>query len=242
MSDKPVSLIIEDDPDLADLLETQLRRHGFAVRRAPDLGRAHAWLEHDPVDVAVIDRNLPDGDGLELCKHLRSTHPSTGIIMLTCRGDIADRIGGLHAGADDYVAKPFSIEELMARVQSVVRRAKGSPATTSNDTVTFGDLVINPVNRVALFRGVELSLTATEFDLLLFLARNPGRAFSRSELLKTVWGYTLSGYEHTVNTHITRLRAKLQEDVTQPRYILTVWAVGYKFAEVAPASGDVAAV
>lgn len=226
---KPLTLLLEDDDDLASIIEAHLKRTGFAVRRARDISSADEWATREVLDIAIIDRNLPDGDGLELCRQLRKQQPKAGIIMLTCLGETNDRIMGLNAGADDYIAKPFNVDELMARVASVMRRTASSSQGEEAEIVERGALYINKTERTAKFRGGELDLSPTEFDLLTFLAENPGKAFSRSELLTRVWRYSLAGYEHTVNAHIGKLRAKLGDDPYNPRYIVTVWKVGYRF-------------
>jgi len=226
---KPLTLLLEDDEDLATIIESHLKRSGFAVRRARDIACAEEWVSREMLDIAIIDRNLPDGDGLEICRVLRSQQPKTGIIMLTCLGETSDRIMGLTAGADDYVAKPFDIEELMARVNSVLRRTGSSALGNDIEIIERGDLLINKTERTAKFRGSDLELSPTEFDLLTFLAEHPGKAFSRSELLTQVWRYSLPGYEHTVNAHIGKLRAKLGDDPYNPKYIVTVWKIGYRF-------------
>lgn len=224
------ALIIEDDLDLAALVAANLRSEGFIVRLSHEAESALAALKEVPFTLAVIDRNLPDIDGIEICKHIRSNSPNTGIIMLTCLGRTSQRIEGLEAGADDYITKPFSIDELVARVHSVMRRAAATPAPALPTKIKVGDLLIDLQAKEVYVKGQKIVMTETEFDLLAFLAQHPGKKFSRTELLHSVWGYTLSGYEHTVNTHITRVRSKVGDDPAAPRYILTVWGVGYQFA------------
>lgn len=231
---KPIALLVEDDVDLAQLLCSHLREEGILVTLAHDGAEAFERLRELHFTIAILDRNLPDLDGVELCKHIRKTSPTTGVILLTCIGQTSERVRGLNAGADDYIAKPFSIDELLARTQSVIRRATSNEKTPPLNEIHAGELSISKITRNVLFKGEKLELTETEFDLLVFLAENPGVKFSRTELLHNVWGYTSSGYEHTINTRINRLRMKLKEDTANPSYIITVWGVGYKFSEDLP--------
>lgn len=234
----PTALIIEDDLDLAHLIATHLKGEGYLVRVVHDIRQAIPLLQESSLGLAIIDRNLPDGDGIEVCRRIRELTPQAGIIMLTCLGQTQQRIEGLGAGADDYVTKPFSVDELIARVRSVARRSSLPPTPPPSDSIKILDLEINTSKRTVTLRGELIDLTDTEYRILLLLARAPGRAFSRSELLHNVWGYTLDGYEHTISTHITRLRAKLHEDLSSLRYILTVWGVGYKFADCQTQEND----
>lgn len=177
---------------------------------------------------------LPGMEGLEVCRRLRAKPPYTPILMLTAKSSELDRVLGLEVGADDYLTKPFSIRELVARVKALFRRVEaigtqGSPGPQK--TIRAGDLIIDVEKRKVMLESKQADLTAKEFDLLLQFAQHPGRVYTRSQLLDLVWGYAHDGYEHTVNSHINRLRAKIEEDPARPRYILTVWGVGYKFAE-----------
>jgi DNA-binding response OmpR family regulator len=178
---------------------------------------------------------LPGLDGMEICRRLRRKPPYVPILMLTAKSSEMDRVVGLEIGADDYVSKPFSIPELLARVKAIFRRveelSEGAREAVP-DIIRAGDLVIDPVGRKATLKGRTLDLTAKEFDLLLHFAGNPGKVYTRSQLLDMVWGYGHDGYEHTVNSHINRLRSKIEKDSAHPEYILTVWGVGYKFAEL----------
>ncbi len=178
---------------------------------------------------------LPDGDGLTLCRQFRQTNATLPILMLTARSTELDRVVGLEMSADDYLTKPFSIAELLARVKALFRRVdahRANLAKPDQETVIqHGDLSIDVARRQVILEEKPLELTAREFDLLLFFARHPGRVFTRLQLLDQVWGYNHDGYEHTVNSHINRLRAKLEADPAHPRYVITVWGVGYKFAE-----------
>ena len=173
---------------------------------------------------------LPGKGGIDICRELRAKNVRANIIMLTSRGDEVEKILGLELGADDYVTKPFSIREILARVKAVLRR-QASPEAISDSPLEILGLVINKTSREVALEGHPVDLTSTEFDLLLYMASNPGRAFSREQLLNAVWGYTSNAYEHTVNTHINRLRAKIEKSAGDPQLIQTVWGVGYRFAQ-----------
>jgi DNA-binding response OmpR family regulator len=181
-----------------------------------------------PPDLVVLDLMLPKLDGLEVCRRLRAGS-QVPVIMLTARGEEADRIVGLELGADDYMVKPFSPRELAARVKSVLRRTSAASSNPSGGQLRFNSLVINPQTREVTEGGRKVSLTAKEFDLLLFLASSPGQVFTRDQLMDKVWDYTYAGDQSTVTVHIRRLRAKLKADPLRPRYVKTVWGVGYKF-------------
>jgi DNA-binding response OmpR family regulator len=226
-------LVVEDDRDIAALVELHLRDLGADVtlvhdgRAALDLAMARTF------DLIVLDLMLPSVDGLEICRRLRSQNRYTPILMLTARSTDVDRIVGLEIGADDYLTKPFNVRELVARVKALLRRvdalSKNEPEEVS--LLDLGDLTIDVIKRRVTLRGTEIELTAREFDLLLHFARHPGRVYTRAQLLDQVWGYGHEGYEHTVNSHINRLRSKIEHDQSQPGYILTVWGVGYKFRD-----------
>jgi len=225
-------LIVEDDAHIAELLDMHLRDEGYAVERAADGTQGLRRLGEGDWDALVLDLMLPGVDGLEICKRARAMTRYTPIIITSARSSEVHRILGLELGADDYLAKPFSVLELVARVKALLRR---SDALARNARLEAGllvrhDLTIDPVAREATLGGTRLDLTPREFDLLHFFARHPGQVFSRLELLNEVWGYRHDGYEHTVNTHINRLRAKIERDPSEPRRILTVWGRGYKFA------------
>jgi DNA-binding response OmpR family regulator len=196
-----------------------------------------AEAESKQYDLIILDLMLPGMDGLEVCRRLRGRSNYTPILMLTSKSSEIDRVVGLELGADDYLTKPFSVNELKARVKAIFRRMGAmSQAATLVDAgkiITSRELTIDLARREVRIgkRGVEL--TAKEFDLLLYFAQNPGRVYSRTQLLDAVWGYSHSGYEHTVNSHINRLRSKIERDPAKPDYILTVWGVGYKFADTA---------
>ena len=226
-------LVVEDNPDLADLVTLNLRDEGYAVESIGDGSLALAKLQAEPYDLVILDLMLPGMDGLMLCNQLRNRPDYLPILMLTAKSTELDRVLGLEVGADDYVTKPFSIRELMARVKALFRRvdAMGKVSAEKNEQLDINGLIIDPDKRRVCLDGKEINLTSREFDLLLYFARNPGRVYSRSQLLDAVWGYGHEGYEHTVNSHINRLRAKIEDQPADPHFILTVWGVGYKFAE-----------
>ena len=227
-------LVIEDNQDLARLLELHLGDLAYDVDLAFDGNSGWDQITSAPYDLIILDLMLPGMDGLEICRRIRSQPSYTPILMLTSKSTELDRVLGLEIGADDYVTKPFSIPELMARVKAIFRRIDELQSDRRPDDQVFirtADLVIDPQKHKVSLGDKTIDLTAKEFDLLLHFARNAGRVFTRSQLLDEVWGYGHDGYEHTVNSHINRLRAKIEENPAQPTYILTVWGVGYKFAE-----------
>ena len=226
-------LVVEDNPDLADLVTLNLRDEGYAVESIGDGSLALVKLQAEPYDLVILDLMLPGMDGLMLCKQLRNRPDYLPILMLTAKSTELDRVLGLEVGADDYVTKPFSIRELMARVKALFRRvdAMCKVSAEKNEQLDINGLIIDSDKRRVCLDGKEINLTSREFDLLLYFARNPGRVYSRSQLLDAVWGYGHEGYEHTVNSHINRLRAKIEDQPADPHFILTVWGVGYKFAE-----------
>lgn len=233
-------LIIDDDPDIVNLLEMHLRDEGHVVNSVLDGEKGLAKVSAENVDLVILDLMLPGMDGLEICKRIRAEGGYTPILMLTCKSSELDRVVGLEIGADDYMTKPFSIRELQARVKALLRRVeslKTASGKDDNQIIKSGDLVIDVLRREVILRESKIRLTAREFDLLVHFASNPGRVFSRTQLLDSIWGYAYEGQEHTVNSHINRLRAKIEDDPARPGLILTVRGVGYKFAEVGE-SGD----
>jgi DNA-binding response OmpR family regulator len=223
-------LIIEDERDIADLIQLHLRDLNYAVTIARDGNAGSRLANAINWDLIILDLRLPGIDGLEICRRIRQESQYVPILMLTSKSSELDRVVGLEVGADDYVTKPFSILELKARVKAILRRAQ-LPDTAqykSPPAITVGNLIIDPATRHATISGDAVELTAKEFDLLLHFANNPGRVFRRTELLDCVWGYSHAGYEHTVNSHINRLRAKIESDPANPDFIVTVWGVGYK--------------
>ena len=227
-------LVIEDDRDIARLLELHLHDLGYDVHVAHDGPSGLKQALSKAYDLIILDLMLPGIEGLEICRNLRTKPNYTPILMLTAKSTELDRVLGLEVGADDYLTKPFSIRELLARVKALFRRMEAlgaQPASGTQNTIQAGDLVIDAEKRTVTLRGQSVDLTAKEFDLLLQFAQHPGRAYTRSQLLDLVWGYAHAGYEHTVNSHINRLRAKIERDPSHPRYVLTVWGIGYKFSE-----------
>jgi DNA-binding response OmpR family regulator len=225
-------LVVEDDKDISRLLELHLRDAGYEVSLARDGTSGSELALSRPYDMIILDIMLPGLDGLELCRRIRAVSPSLPILMLTARSSELDRVVGLEMGADDYVTKPFSIPELLARVKALFRRVEALQAGAgTKKTITAGNLLIDTEKRSVALNNSPVDLTAKEFDLLVQFARHPGRVYSRMDLLSQVWGYGYDGYEHTVNSHINRLRAKIEKDPARPRYILTVWGIGYKFTD-----------
>jgi len=223
-------LVIEDEGDIAELIRLHLDDLGYSVAIAHDGNTGLRKASMGTWDLLVLDLRLPGMDGLEICRRLRQGASSVPILMLTSKSSELDRVVGLEIGADDYVTKPFSVLELIARVKAILRRAelaRGAVPKTRNE-VSAGCVNIDPSTRSATIRGEAVDLTAKEFDLLLHFATNPGRVFRRLDLLDGVWGYGHEGYEHTVNSHINRLRAKIEKDPARPELIVTVWGVGYK--------------
>ena len=227
-------LVIEDDRDIARLVELRLHDLGYEVQLAHDGVSGLKQALSKPYNLIILDLMLPGIEGLEVCRNLRAKPNYTPILMLTAKSTELDRVLGLEVGADDYLTKPFSIRELVARVKALLRRmeALGSQlASGEQHTIRAGDLSIDAEKRTVTLRGKSVDLTAKEFDLLLQFAQHPGRAYTRSQLLDLVWGYAHAGYEHTVNSHINRLRAKIERDPAHPQYVLTVWGIGYRFSE-----------
>ncbi len=227
-------LVIEDDPDIGDMLDINLRDEGFAVEIAIDGIEGLGRLKAHRYDLLVLDLMLPGIDGLEICREVRRMPHYQPIVIISAKSAETQRVLGLELGADDYLTKPFSVPELIARIRALFRRAEAMErqARVKTGVIECAGLRIDPVAHEATLRGQPVALTLKEFELLLFFARNPGKAFTRVALLDRVWGYTHDGYEHTVNSHINRLRAKIERDPAQPEFIQTVWGVGYKFAEL----------
>jgi DNA-binding response OmpR family regulator len=228
-------LVIEDERDIADLIQIHLQDLDYAVTIARDGNAGLRYGSAERWDLIILDLRLPGVDGLEICRKLRQKTEYVPILMLTSKSSELDRVVGLELGADDYVTKPFSVLELMARVKAILRRADlGNRPRNGGGELMVGSLTIDSATRGATVHGKPVDLTAKEFDLLLHFANNPGRVFRRAELLDSVWGYGHDGYEHTVNSHINRLRSKIEDDPAHPSLIVTVWGVGYKMD---PATG-----
>ncbi len=233
MTDKV--LVVEDDLDIADLIRVNLSELGIEIDHFGNGREALKSAMENDYALLILDVMLPEVSGLDICRQVRDKKPEQAIIMLTAKNSETDRVLGLELGADDYMTKPFSTRELQARVRSQLRKVdvfrKASVTKTDEEEkpLIVGSLVINQKNHIAVFEDNTLDLTATEFELLYHLASHPNQVFTRSQLLESVWGYHHSGYEHTVNSHINRLRAKIESDATSPQIVQTVWGVGYKF-------------
>ncbi|QMV73574.1 response regulator transcription factor [Comamonas piscis] len=229
-------LIVEDDAPIAELLQLHLRDEGYEVVHMADGDAGMQALERGGWDALVLDLMLPGVDGLEICRRARAMAYYVPIIITSARSSEMHRILGLELGADDYLAKPFSVLELVARVRALLRRSQALAQNARLDAgvLVLGNLEIDPISREVKVDGGQVELTPREFDLLYFFVRHPGKVFSRFDLLNQVWGYRHDGYEHTVNTHINRLRTKIEADPSSPKRILTVWGHGYKWAEETP--------
>jgi DNA-binding response OmpR family regulator len=231
-------LVIEDEPQLARLVEMHLRDAGCRVEVALTGAKGLFQASKHRFDLMVLDLMLPDMDGLDVCRELRAQRNYTPILILTARSGEVDRVLGLELGADDYLTKPFSVRELVARVKAILRRIdRMAEENGVSELLEFEDLTIDRAKRRVSIGDHGVQLTAKEYDLLLQFARNPGRVYSRSQLLDLVWGYGEGTYEHTVNSHINRLRAKIEDDPSQPRFVRTVWGVGYRFFDPAVSDG-----
>jgi DNA-binding response OmpR family regulator len=231
MTQKKRILVVDDEPNIREVLELYLRRDSFEVEIAADGEAALAAIERKIPDLIVLDLMMPVVDGIEVTRALRHSELDIPIIMLTAKGEEADRIRGLELGADDYVTKPFSPKEVVARVKAVLRRASATPLVDPQaQPLTQEGLTVNPTTRQVWAGEEEVVLTAKEFDLLWFMMNHPGQVFTRDQLLDHVWGYDFFGDASTVTVHVRRLREKIEKNPNKPRYILTVWGVGYKFA------------
>jgi len=221
-------LIVDDEPNIREVVGLYLRRDGHTVVSATDGEEALGVFRESEPDIVVLDLMLPRMSGLEVCRRMRADR-KVPLIMLTARGEEEERIVGLSLGADDYVVKPFSPRELAARVAAVLRRVEESSGDVDQKVLSFDGLRIDPNTREILVRGEPVTLTAREFDLLHHLASSPGRVYTRDQLMELVWGYTFSADTSTVTVHVRRLREKVEPDPARPRYLMTVWGVGYKF-------------
>lgn len=229
-------LFIEDDPQIGKLVAEQLRDLDHAVRWIQDGAEGFQTYQDEAFDLVILDLRLPSLNGLDICRRIREDSPFIPVVMLTAKAEKRDVVRGLELGADDYITKPFSASELIARIRALFRRItadRSQPQSTdsTDDALQCSGLTIYPKRHKVTCNDEPVHLTAKEFDLLLLFARHPGRAFSRTELLTEVWGAQFDGYDHTVNTHINRLRGKIEPDPSDPTYIRTVWGVGYRFAE-----------
>ncbi len=233
-------LVIEDDREIASVISTNIEDMGLKAEVVGDGQEGLQSALEGGYVLIVLDLMLPRLDGLSICRALRENDRNTPLLMLTAKAEEIDRVVGLELGADDYLTKPFSVREMMARIRALLRRtnmgiaAQSDPARQSG--VQFGELSIDFGKRKVILGTMVIELTLKEFDLLALFVRNPGRPYSRADILKLVWGYQYEGYEHTVNTHINRLRKKIEPDPAHPRYLKTVWGVGYRFAEKSESS------
>jgi DNA-binding response OmpR family regulator len=227
---KKTILIAEDDREISELIRLNLVDQGFAITKSFNGERALELGLTGEYDMILLDIMLPGKDGMEICRELRHRQINTPVMMLTSKSEEIDKILGLELGADDYITKPFSIRELISRIKALFRRMDGynipDPAA---ENLNFGDLIIDGKNHKVILHGKRVELTPKEFSLLFLMAKHPGRTYSRESLLDLIWGYQFSGYEHTVNSHINRLRNKIENDISKPRYILTTWGMGYRF-------------
>ncbi|MCL4287943.1 MAG: response regulator transcription factor [Thermoleophilia bacterium] len=223
-------LVVDDEPMVREVLSRYLERDGFAVETAADGEAALSAFEARPPDLVLLDLMLPVIDGFEVFRRMRAARPASPVIMLTARGDVTDRIVGLEIGADDYVAKPFSAKEVVARVRTVLRRADGRQ-DTSDSVLRCGDLVIDARSREVTLGRRDVTLTPREFELLHYLASNPGAVHSRYDLLDALWDVAFDGDPATVTVHVRRLREKIEADPSHPRRLVTVWGAGYRFVQ-----------
>lgn len=227
-------LVIEDNADIANLVMVNLRGNHMQVDHALRGDDGLKMALTGKYQLIILDLMLPGVSGMDICRVIRSKEIYTPVLMLTAKTSELDRVLGLEVGADDYLTKPFSIPELVARVNAILRRTEqyqSSSVTEDSEKLQFGDLCVDPGKRQVLMGGDNIDLTAKEFDLLWHFASNPGHVYTRSQLLSSVWGYGHDGYEHTVNSHINRLRAKIETDPAKPKFVITVWGVGYKFSQ-----------
>lgn len=228
-------IIVEDDVEIVRLLEIHLKDLHCDVLSTDNGDDGLALITTTPVDLIILDLMLPGIDGIEVCQKVRAAAIQTPILMLTAKSEEIDKVLGLEVGADDYLTKPFSIREFIARVKAIFRRQKMTATTetetTTNNLLQFGDLAVDIEMRKVTLAGQKVELSPKEFEILVLLSANPGKSYDRTKLLNLIWGYDFKGYEHTVNSHINRLRSKIEPDMSNPTYILTTWGVGYKFNE-----------
>ena len=226
-------LLVEDDPEITELLTLHFDDNLYKLTSSNNGKHALEKISNEDYDLIILDITLPGANGLEICKKVRKDNLHTPLMMLTCRAEESDKVLALELGADDYVTKPFGILELMARVKALLRRTDNYPANGADQTteIIYKDLHIDKDKKKASLKGERLDLTPKEFELLLLLASNPGKSFTREELLKKIWGLAFAGYEHTITAHINRLRIKIEKNLNHPEYILTSWGTGYRFTE-----------
>lgn len=224
-------LVVEDDPNISQLIQIHLHDLGYQIQVCNHGREGFELANSNPFDLIILDIMLPEMDGLTICQRLRAFDNFTPILMITAKSEEIDKVIGLESGADDYITKPFKIREFIARVKAIMRRQDQFNLVASRETnlIKFDSLEIDEKKRKVVLNEVRMDLTPKEFDLLVLMAKNPGRSYSRGELLELIWGYDFSGYEHTVNAHINRLRSKIEQDPNNPNFILTTWGVGYRF-------------
>lgn len=234
MNDRNV-LIIEDDADIVELLKIHLFDLGCKVLHEADGQKGLHIAKEERFDLIILDIMLPGTNGMDICRKIRQSDRHTPILMLTARSEEIDKVLGLETGADDYLTKPFGIREFIARVKVIFRRNEdkiaAQEAVPAAAVIRYSGMEIDLDKRKLTLNNVRIELSPKEFELLTLLASNPGKSYSRKRLLNLVWGYDFEGYEHTVNSHINRLRAKIEDDVSNPKYVLTTWGVGYRFNE-----------
>ncbi len=226
-------LIVDDDKEIVNLLEIHLKDIDCKVLKSYNGKDGLQKALSEKLDLVILDISMPEMDRIEVCREIRAKQ-STPIIMLTAKTEEIDRVLGLEIGADDYITKPFSIREFIARVKAIFRRLKLNNEELNNNpntVLTYSDLSINIEKRKVMKKGEKIELSLKEFELLALMACNPGKNYSRANLLSLIWGYDFEGYEHTVNSHINRLRAKIEPEMANPTFIITTWGVGYKFNE-----------
>lgn len=225
--------MVEDDVSIIELVDIHLKDIHCQTTKANNGTDGLRYASKNKYDLIILDIMLPDIDGIEICKRIRAEKNFTPILMLTARSEEIDKIIGLETGADDYLTKPFSIREFIARVKAIIRRSEidNKEKSISEEVFTCDSLSIDPQKRKVTLNNTKVELTPKEFDLLYLFMSNPGKSYSRENLLNLVWGYEFSGYEHTVNSHINRLRTKIETDLASPKYILTTWGIGYRFTD-----------
>jgi two-component system alkaline phosphatase synthesis response regulator PhoP len=228
-------LIIEDDANIVELLTIHLNDLSCEVIAATNGVTGLNIAKAQPLDLIILDIMLPAMNGMEICRRIRQTDRQTPILMLSARSEEIDKVVGLETGADDYLTKPFSVREFIARVKVIFRRREDSlppqNETVLSPVIKFDGLEIDTDKRRVMLHDVRIDLSPKEFDLITLLASNPGKSYNRKRLLNLVWGYDFEGYEHTVNSHINRLRGKIEQDIANPKFILTTWGIGYRFNE-----------
>ena len=225
------AIVIEDDRDIAELIELHVEDMGGQVEIFTNGKEGYREALKSKFDILVLDINLPEMNGIEICRNLRDKGINLPILMLTARSQEMDKVCGLEIGADDYMTKPFSVRELIARIKAILRRVETDTKNEVYENIEYNDLIIDKQKHKVLLNNQRVELTPKEFELLYLLASNPGVTYDRKTLLNLVWGYDFEGYEHTVNSHINRLRSKIEKDPANPGYILTTWGVGYRFAD-----------